>query len=113
MNRIAWLGLAFGAAMLAGCPRIQQPTTSKTAPVTTRASVTLRVLVVNDPPLAEAISRLRGEWTERSGGELTALPITWQDAIDDKSLAGDIIVFPSRYLGELCTRNLLRPLRSS
>ena len=46
-----------------------QPTTSRCQPPTPRASVALRVLVVNEPALAEAINRLRGEWAERSGGE--------------------------------------------
>jgi hypothetical protein len=68
---------------------------------------------VNDPPLVEAINRLRGEWAERSGGELNAVPTTWQDLAQSESLDADLIVFPSRYLGELCTRNLLRPVRAS
>ena len=42
------------------------------AAATPRASVALRVLVVNEPGVAEAINRLRGEWAERSGGELSA-----------------------------------------
>ena len=33
-----------------------------------RPSVALRILVVNDIPLAEAVGRLRGEWAERTGG---------------------------------------------
>jgi hypothetical protein len=76
-----------------------------------RASVTLRVLVVNEPELAEAITRLRGEWTERSGGELTATGIAWADLTAAKAVDADLIVFPSRYLGELCIRDWLRPVR--
>jgi hypothetical protein len=115
MARIAWIGFAVSAALLSGCPRSQQPQqpASNNAPASTRASVTLRVLVVNDPPLVEAINRLRGEWAERSGGELNAVPTTWQDLAQSKSLDADLIVFPSRYLGELCTRELLRPVRAS
>jgi hypothetical protein len=71
----------------------------------------LRVLVVNEPELAEAINRLRGEWAERSGGELSALATAWDQLIKLKSIDADVVVFPSRYLGELCMREWLRPVR--
>src|SRR4051794_32593143 len=50
-----------------------------------RASVALRVLVVNEPELAEAVNRLRGEWAERSGGELKASSMTWAQVASAKS----------------------------
>jgi hypothetical protein len=71
----------------------------------------LRVLCVNEPGLAEAINRLRGEWEERSGGELTASDATWADVQDTESIEADLVIFPSRYLGDLCVRDLLRPVR--
>jgi hypothetical protein len=73
----------------------------------------LRVLVVNEPGVAEAINRLRGEWAERSGGELISTSQTWAEVAGVKSLDADAIVFPSRYLGELCIRGWLRPVRSN
>jgi multiple sugar transport system substrate-binding protein len=114
MTRIAWIVVAASAALLAGCPRNQQSQVAESgcAPAT-RASVALRVLVVNDPPLVEAVNRLRGEWAERSGGELNAVPTTWAELAHSKKIDADLIVFPSRYLGELCARELLRPVRSS
>ena len=78
-----------------------------------RASVALRVLVVNEPGVAEAINRLRGEWAERSGGELSATSSDWKEVAGAKSIEADVVVFPSRYLGELCTRGWLQPVRSS
>jgi hypothetical protein len=77
-----------------------------------RPSVTLRVLVVNEPELLEAIGRLRGEWTERSGGQLSASGVTWQEIAKAENVGADLIVFPSRYLGELCLRKWLRPVRA-
>jgi hypothetical protein len=68
-------------------------------------------VVVNEPELAEAIDRLRGEWNERSGGTLSTATTTWDELSGNPSLDGDVIVFPSRYLGELCIRNWLRPMR--
>src|SRR4051812_18772680 len=93
------LFIMLSVSVFAGCPRTQQPkqSASDLTASSTRASVTLRVLVVNDPPLVVAINRLRGEWAERSGGELNALPMTWQDLAQAKSLDADLIVFPSRY----------------
>ena len=69
------------------------------------------MLVVNEPELAEAIARLRGEWAERSGGSLTAEAKSWPDLAEGQQLDADVIVFPSRYLGELCVRDWLRPVR--
>jgi hypothetical protein len=71
------------------------------------------VLVVNEPALAEAIRRLRGEWAERSGCTLTASASTWAELVGEKSIGADLVVFPSRYLGELCVRGWLRPVRSN
>lgn len=101
---------------LAGCPRAQQnKEEAKTSGGDAKqsASVALRVLVVNEPGMAEAINRLRGEWAERSGGTLNASSATWADVAAMKELDADAVVFPSRYLGELCTRDRLRPVRSS
>jgi hypothetical protein len=71
------------------------------------------VLVVNEPEVAKAIMRLRGEWAELSGGEVEAVDTTWPDLAKAEKLDADVIVFPSRYLGELCVRGLLRPVRES
>ncbi len=101
---------------LAGCHREKPPgpTASATSsPPTTRASVALRVLVVNEPGLVEPINRLRGEWAERTGGKLTAIPVSWSTVAQSKLLDADLIIFPSRYLGDLCVRGLLRPVRQN
>lgn len=108
--------LACSLLLLAGCPRGQQagqPAAREDGTAAPRASVALRVLVVNEPGVAEAINRLRGEWAERSGGELAATAKTWAEIATAKNLDTDAIVFPSRYLGELCVRGWLRPVRAS
>lgn len=101
--------------VLAGCPRGAQPGSDgikkdATAP---RASVALRVLVVNEPGVAEAINRLRGEWAERFGGELSATSSDWKEVAAAKNVEADVVIFPSRYLGEMCTRGWLQPMRPS
>jgi ABC-type glycerol-3-phosphate transport system substrate-binding protein len=95
-----------------GCgDRENVSTTANPSPSVTRPSVTLRVLVVNDPQLATAINRLRGEWSEREGGTLMAESKPWADVAAADSIDADIAVFPARYLGELADR--LRPIRES
>jgi hypothetical protein len=110
------LALLSWLTILAGCPKQIPPAGNEaadTTPANTRASVTLRLLVVNDPPLVEALNRLRGEWSERSGGELATTGATWKELAEAKTLDADAVIFPSRYLGEFCTRGWLRPVRSS
>ena len=103
--------LVIGAALLvAGCA---SDDSQPTPPPVSRASVALRVLVVNEPELAAAIERLRGEWAERLGGSLTAEAKPWSEVAAADSLDADVILFPSRYMGELCTRGWLRPVRSN
>jgi hypothetical protein len=101
--------------VLAGCqgepaaPPKQPPPAAIESPT----SVALRVLVVNDQPLAEAIGRLRGEWREGSGAELAASSLLWKDIATADKIDADVIVFPTRYMGELCVRGQLRPVRKS
>ncbi|HEX5471597.1 MAG TPA: hypothetical protein VFW73_06905, partial [Lacipirellulaceae bacterium] len=99
--------LIWVALTLAGCQHAKPPAAQP------RASVALRVLVVNEPGAVEAINRLHGEWAERSGGKLTAVAVEWKQVAAEKSLATDVVIFPSRYLGELCSRGWLRPMRSN
>jgi hypothetical protein len=110
------LFVALLCALVVGCPATErQPSgTGADEPIAKqRPSVALQVLVVNDPELAESIRRLRGEWAERSGGELDVSSITWSELAGQPAVAADLIVFPSRFMGELCTRDWLRAVRSN
>lgn len=102
----------------AGCepdqPAAQAPTNPPPA-----TSVTLRVAVAEDAALAEAIKRLRGEWTERSGGQLVVEAWTANEVLGRPAAQGaakgaaDLLIFPSRHLGELSQTGRLRPMRKS
>jgi hypothetical protein len=108
-----WIfSLLAGVVVLSGCPR-GEPAKPQAAAETPRASVALRVLVVNEPAVAEAINRLRGEWAERSGGRLSASATDWKEVAGAKTLDADVVIFPSRYLGELCIRGWLQPIRTN
>lgn len=101
-----WLAAAMGCEEKTASPPDAQPTTPA-------ASVTLRVLVVKDAQLADAISRLRGEWAELSGGEMQVLQQSGLETNGDNPPEVDLLVFPSRHLGALCEAGRLRPVRSS
>ncbi len=77
------------------------------------AASKLSILVVNDPPLAAGIKLLRGEWAERSGGQLEIEVGTLDQLLDATELSVDLVLYPSRYVGTLVDRNWLRPVRKS
>lgn len=113
-GRCALLVLALGVLPLAGCPG---PSENKSveaheAAELPLASVTLRVAVVNDEPLRKAIDRLRGEWRSLTDGTIETVLVESVAISADESLP-DLIVFPSRLIGELCEGGRLRPIRPS
>ncbi len=106
------------AGVFVGCTGREENSTADqskphAAPDQPRPSLTLRVLVVNDVKLVEAINRLRGEWQEQGSGELIASDVPWEKIADEKTIDADVLIFPSRYLGVLASRGLLRPVRSN
>lgn len=79
-----------------------------------KSAVRLKILVQDDPGLVRAIQRLRGEWQEHSGGDLYILPYPLKGGMslpDHQSF--DVVIFTSRYLGELCENDAIREIRSS
>ena len=112
MRKISCL-LFLMLALVFGCqsePPAQEP--SQVAP-TKRAAVELTMVVVDDPPLAAGIKLLRGEWSERSGGQLKIDDWTTEQLLAAKSLSTDLIIYPSRHLGTLVERGWLRTVRDS
>jgi len=101
------------AVVACGCSSEPTVAPQAAASSTPPTSVALRVLVVNEPGLAEAVERLKGEWAERTGGTLTAVSRPWDEIAQSQAIDADLIVFPTRYLGELATRGWLRPVRQN
>ncbi|QEG35011.1 type 2 periplasmic-binding domain-containing protein [Bythopirellula goksoeyrii] len=81
--------------------------------VSPRAAVKLTLLVVDDPDLAKGIQLLSGEWSERSGGELAVETISLAEILSAETLTADVVIYPSRQLGALVSRQWLRPVRQS
>ena len=78
-----------------------------------RAAVKLTLLVVDDPELAAGIRLLSGEWSEQSGGELAVEDTSLADLLAKEHVSADLILYPSRQLGDFVMRSWLRPVRQS
>lgn len=108
--------IALVAGTLAGCDEqkhtVADAAASATAPAGTisTASPKLRLLVVGDAPLAQKITRLRGEWSARSGGLLDVSEMSLGDGAKAKSFEADVVIYPSAELGSLVERRLIRAL---
>ncbi len=114
MGRLVLVALGLGLAISWGCERKAPPRdTGPRIAATPRAAVRLTLLVVDDPELAAGAKLLRGEWAERSGGELVVEEIALDEMLDAKQLTADVLVYPSRQVGTLVTRDWLRPVRDS
>jgi multiple sugar transport system substrate-binding protein len=75
--------------------------------------VKLTIQVAGDEDLAEGVRLLRGEWKARSGGELDVQGVTLDQLLQEKLISADVVIFPSRLLGELVEGGHLRSARSS
>ena len=110
MSRAFLLLLTSLFVLTGGC---QEAPPKRPAVAPRQAASKLSILVVDDSPLAAGIKLLRGEWTERSGGQLEIEEGTIQQLLDAKELSADLIIYPSRFVGTLVDRNWLRPVRKS
>ena len=67
----------------------------------------LKLLVVDDLPLGQAIKR---EWQSRTEKDLDVQNVTLADLSQASRLPGDVVVFPSGQIGQLVERELIGPL---
>jgi multiple sugar transport system substrate-binding protein len=70
----------------------------------------IKLLVVDDPALATAVGRLRGEWQAQSGADFEVVPVSQADVTGAKDLAGDAVLAPSYKLGELAEAKRIAPV---
>jgi len=94
-----------------GCQKEAPPGATPVAPRQTAAK--LLILVVDDAQLAAGLKILRGEWAERTGGQLEVQEWSVDQLLAASELSADLIIFPSRYVGTLVDRNWLRQVRKS
>jgi multiple sugar transport system substrate-binding protein len=98
--------LVFAAIVLGGC---RKPAVPDAAPLA-RQPTLLKLLVVDDPPLAKQIARVKGEWKARSGADLEIREMTSAVLATSKSLLADAVIYPTAEIGSLAERRLIRPL---
>jgi len=71
----------------------------------------LRILVVNDPPLAAAIERWQMEWKTLSSGTYK-VSATNNELPNDWSSQYDVVIYPAELLGELVENRWIMPIRT-
>ena len=105
-SRRRWLQFSSAASVAALCGGCEQKR-EKAAESKAAPPVTLRVLVVDDVPLGEAIQK---EWHARTEKEVAVEQVSFATVSEASRLPGDVIVFPSLLMGQLVERSLIRPL---
>lgn len=73
-------------------------------PMASAQGVRLRVTVADDPPLAQAILQLRGEWTAQTGAELIVRQASARTLAATDKLDADVVILPSAEVGQLAAR---------
>jgi ABC-type glycerol-3-phosphate transport system substrate-binding protein len=104
--RSALLCLLF---LLAGCPKADSDSKDKPAQQPLKG-VTIRLAVVDDPALAAAVARVKGEWNAQTGSEIEVIETTEKDLLRAERLPADGVLCPSHLLGVLAERKLLAPV---
>lgn len=99
---------ALGLSVIVGCRPANQ-TEKKPEPAVASAPPALRLLVVDDPPLAEAIRR---QWSERGEGELLVSESAAADLRDQEAKLPDVdaAIYPAELLGDFAGRQWLRAI---
>lgn len=72
--------------------------------------VQLKLAIVDDAGLVEAVNAVRGEWTAQSGAELTVEPLARDALAGAERLPADAVIAPAAELGPSAERGLIVPL---
>lgn len=100
------LGVVSSALAVVGCSG-SKPAVKTVQSKTAATAGGVRLLVVDDRPLAEAISR---QWQARAEGELEVKNLAGNQLASLTKLSADAVIYPSGLLGELAERELIAPL---
>ena len=87
---------------LCGCPASDPPQDDGSG--SPPKGVKLQLLVVDDPGLATAVERLRGEWESQSGSDFEVRRISQSDLTVSEPLQADIVICAAGLLGELALK---------
>lgn len=77
------------------------------------AGAAVKLVVVGDHSLAEAVRLLRGEWQGSTGAKLEIDEQTVDELLALKEVPADAVIYPAECLGELAERDWLLPIPSA
>lgn len=108
---------SFFFATIAGCTpsnEADQPLDGESAAAgSPLAGASVKLVVVADHSLAEAVRLLRGEWQGSTGAKLEIEEQTVEELLEQEKLSADAVIYPAEYLGELVERDWLIPVPSA
>jgi len=99
-------GLLILATLIAGCPK-PKPADENTAGRLPLEGVKLRLVVVDDPALAAAIGKVRGEWRTQTGASLDVTQATEDELLAAGEPKADAAICASYLLGPLAEQQRL------
>ncbi len=91
---------------LCGCPQ-SRSNSAKEAKQLPYEGVKLKLQVVDDPAMAKAIERLRGEWNAQSGSDFEIVQSGGKEVSAAENLFADAVLCSSRMLAVLAEKGLL------
>ncbi len=97
--------------LLSGCTK-PEPVETKPAKRPLEG-IKLQLAIADDPALAAAILRQRGEWNAQTGSDLEIVETTGQKLSQAETLPADAVLCPSHLLGVLAEHKLLAPVPSN
>lgn len=104
---LPFLMLLASVVLPAGCDFGASPKRTKT---TAPRPVALKLAVVGDEAIAEAVRPLKAEWQARTGSAFEVRTLKVDQLAELKSLTDDAVIFPGEHLGGLVERHLIGPL---
>ncbi len=102
------LVLAVLSVVVAGCPA--EDGSRQSGSVVPPAGTALRLVVADDPQLAEAIELLGAEWQAQAGFAFEVEQVALEQLLDHQGSLPDLVVCPSAYAGVLAQQQLIRPI---
>ncbi len=106
-RRLLPLLFAFLALPLTGCPTQKDADEGQAGPP---PGTTLRLIVVEDPSLAQSIGYLQSEWKAQSGVALVIETVAQEEFDPGTAPDADVVIAPSWLLGAACEAGWVVPM---
>jgi len=104
------LGTAIATLGMSGCQPEKEPTTSSKAEIGATKAASLRLLVLEDDALRDAIASL---WKAQLESDAQFVNLSRKELLEAKRVSADVLVFPLELMGSLIENGLLDPLQAS